>query len=52
VDIDALLAGSRTLELSPNTDWKWQMRDNIVLQEIPEVSRLRTTLSGPELTRA
>lgn len=27
VDVAALLKGSRTLELSQNTDWKWLLRD-------------------------
>jgi hydroxymethylglutaryl-CoA reductase (NADPH) len=40
VDIDTLLAGSRTLELSRSTDWKWQMRDNVILHDVPEVSLL------------
>ena len=33
VDIDALLTGSRTLELSKGTDWKWQLRDDSVVSE-------------------
>jgi hydroxymethylglutaryl-CoA reductase (NADPH) len=31
VDLDALLVGSRTLELSKQTSWKWQVQDNIAL---------------------
>jgi hydroxymethylglutaryl-CoA reductase (NADPH) len=32
VDIDSLLKGSRTLELSQDTEWKWLLRDD---QQIP-----------------
>jgi hydroxymethylglutaryl-CoA reductase (NADPH) len=35
VDIDALLKGSRSLELSQSTDWKWLLRDD---QQIPPAS--------------
>jgi hydroxymethylglutaryl-CoA reductase (NADPH) len=31
VDLDALLVGSRTLELSKQTLWKWQVKDGIAL---------------------
>jgi hydroxymethylglutaryl-CoA reductase (NADPH) len=31
VDVEALLTGSRTLELSKDTDWKWQLRDHTVV---------------------
>ena len=37
VDVDALLAGSRTLELSRSTDWKWQIRDDVM----PETSNVQ-----------
>ncbi len=33
VDIDALLRGSRTLELSKGTDWKWQLREDGLVPE-------------------
>ncbi|KAK5210125.1 3-hydroxy-3-methylglutaryl-coenzyme A (HMG-CoA) reductase isozyme [Exophiala xenobiotica] len=35
VDVEALLTGSRTLELSQNTAWKWQFSDD---SSVPEVS--------------
>ncbi|KAJ9645476.1 hydroxymethylglutaryl-CoA reductase (NADPH) [Exophiala oligosperma] len=35
VDVEALLKGSRTLELSQNTAWKWQFSDD---SGVPEVS--------------
>jgi hydroxymethylglutaryl-CoA reductase (NADPH) len=31
VDLDILLVGSRTLELSKQTSWKWQVQDGIAL---------------------
>jgi len=33
VDVDALLQGSRTLELSQETGWKWHIRENAVVAE-------------------
>jgi hydroxymethylglutaryl-CoA reductase (NADPH) len=41
VDIDSLLKGSRTLELSKNTAWKWQISDD----SIPETSLVRPLIT-------
>lgn len=38
VDVDALLQGSRTLELSGKTAWKWQFLDD---SSVPHVSLVR-----------
>lgn len=38
VDLDALLVGSRTLELSKQTSWKWQVQDNIALPHSNKVA--------------
>lgn len=40
VDVEALLKGSRTLELSQNTAWKWQFSDD---SGVPEVSLVSDT---------
>jgi hydroxymethylglutaryl-CoA reductase (NADPH) len=37
VDVDSLLVGSRTLELSKNTAWKWQVEDSKIVPQIPQV---------------
>jgi hydroxymethylglutaryl-CoA reductase (NADPH) len=40
VDLDALLVGSRTLELSKQTSWKWQVQENIALRPKEKVDAL------------
>lgn len=46
VDVEALLRGSRTLELSQNTAWKWQFSDD---SGIPEVSLVSGTLNDLDI---
>ena len=36
MDVDALLTGSSTLELSKGTDWKWQLRADGLVPEISD----------------
>lgn len=43
LDVQALLQGSRTLELSKSTSWKWQFSDNIA-PESQSVSASEQTL--------
>lgn len=49
VDVEALLTGSRTLELSKSTDWKWQLRDDGLVPELSEVRKSLLVLQ-PRLT--
>lgn len=48
VDLDALLVGSRTLELSKQTSWKWQVQDRIALPPKHKVigTQLLARISG------
>ncbi len=39
VDVEALLKGSRTLELSETTSWKWQFLDGYDVPQVSLVSR-------------
>ena len=40
LDVNALLKGSRTLELSESTAWKWQIIEDGAIPELKEVSTL------------
>ena len=42
VDVDALLTGSRTLELSKSTAWKWQYSEDSAVPQSSLVGCLRT----------
>jgi hydroxymethylglutaryl-CoA reductase (NADPH) len=47
VDVDSLLEGGRSLELSSRTSWKWQSDDTFTAKQQDEVSRVAVCLGSP-----